>query len=86
MLSETFKPDMVLMDATMPGMNGIEVTRRIVLQPDAPRIVMLSLHDNDEYQRHAQAAGAEVFLAKSQFPDCRRSCADCSVPSAGTRQ
>ena len=66
--AETLKPDLVLMDIAMPRMNGIEATRRIKRLPDAPRVVMLSLHDNAEYQRHARAAGAEDYIAKSQFP------------------
>ena len=66
--AEALKPDLVLMDIAMPRMNGIEATRRIKRLPDAPRVVMLSLHDNAEYQRHARAAGAEDYIAKSQFP------------------
>ena len=62
------KPDMVLMDVAMPGMNGIEATRRIRSLPGAPNVIMLSLHDNAEYQQHASVAGAYDYLSKAQFP------------------
>jgi diguanylate cyclase (GGDEF)-like protein/PAS domain S-box-containing protein len=68
-LCVTLKPDLVLMDVSMPGLGGIEAARRITRQPGAPHVVLLSLHDNDEYRRHARAAGAEGYLAKSEFPD-----------------
>jgi diguanylate cyclase (GGDEF)-like protein/PAS domain S-box-containing protein len=67
-LSEALKPDLVLMDVAMPGLNGIEATRRIRRLPDAPRVIMLSLHEDEEYRRHAREAGAEGYLPKSQFP------------------
>lgn len=67
--SEVLKPDLVLMDLTMSGMDGVEATRRIRRLPGAPRVIMLSLHDNDEYRRHARAVGAEGYLTKSEFPD-----------------
>ena len=62
------KPDLVLMDVAMPGMGGMEATRRIRSLPDAPHVVMLSLHDAAEYQQHASAVGAYDYLSKAQFP------------------
>ena len=67
--SEALQPDLVLMDLTMVGMDGVEATRRIRRLPSAPRVIMLSLHDNEEYRRHAHAVGADGYLAKAEFPD-----------------
>lgn len=60
-------PDVVLMDVRMPGMDGIEATRRIAEQagPDrGPRILVLTTFDLDEYVYDALSAGASGFLLK----------------------
>jgi DNA-binding NarL/FixJ family response regulator len=59
-------PDVVIMDVRMPGMDGIEATRRIVAQSegDGPRILMLTTFGLDEYVYDALAAGASGFLLK----------------------
>lgn len=58
------QPDLVLMDVSMPGMSGLETTRRIKQRLSAPRIVMLTLHDIPEYWKEAQAARADGFVSK----------------------
>jgi len=60
-------PDLVLMDLAMPGMSGLEATRQIKALPETPRVVILTLHDNAEYRAAAAAAGADGFVAKSEF-------------------
>jgi DNA-binding NarL/FixJ family response regulator len=57
-------PDLVLMDVAMPEMNGLEATRSIKARPGAPRVIILTLHDNAEYRTAAKAAGADAFVAK----------------------
>ncbi|MFJ9128181.1 response regulator [Streptomyces sp. NPDC102340] len=58
------RPDLVLMDVRMPGMDGIEATRRIARDLPATRVVMLTTFDLDEYVYDALAAGASGFLLK----------------------
>ena len=60
-------PDLVLMDVSMPGINGLEATRRIKARPDAPRVVLLTLYGNKGYRSAAQKAGADGFMSKDQF-------------------
>jgi DNA-binding NarL/FixJ family response regulator len=61
-------PDVVLMDVRMPVMDGIEATRRIVLQERAPKILVLTTFDLDEYVYSALRAGASGFLLKDTAP------------------
>ena len=58
-------PDVVLMDIRMPGVDGIEATRQLARsQTDAPRILILTTFDLDEYVYDALRAGASGFLLK----------------------
>jgi RNA polymerase sigma factor (sigma-70 family) len=62
-------PDVVLMDVRMPGMNGIEATRRIrELEGSGPRVLILTTFDLDEYVHQALRAGASGFLLKDSSP------------------
>jgi DNA-binding NarL/FixJ family response regulator len=63
-------PDVVLMDIRMPGLDGLEATRRILAaDADGPRILMLTTFDVDEYVYAALAAGASGFLLKDVAPE-----------------
>lgn len=59
------KPDIALVDISMPGLNGIEVALRARKKHPATRIVMLSMHVDDEFVRRALVAGAAGYLVKS---------------------
>lgn len=61
------RPDLVLMDIAMPGMNGIEATRLIKAQPKAPRVVILTSHDLSHYRTAAKAVGADSLISKADF-------------------
>jgi DNA-binding NarL/FixJ family response regulator len=61
------KPDLVLMDLAMPGINGLEATRLVKQQPDAPRVILLTLYDNSEYREAASQAHADGYVVKSDL-------------------
>jgi DNA-binding NarL/FixJ family response regulator len=64
------RPDVVLMDVRMPGLDGIEATRRIVaLDGDPVRVLMLTTFDLDEYLLEALDAGVSGFTVKDTPPD-----------------
>jgi len=67
--TRTMKPDLVLMDLAMPGMGGLEATRRLKINAGtgAPRIIMLSLHEHAMYHMAALDAGADGFVPKSKL-------------------
>ena len=63
------RPDVVVMDIRMPGMDGIEATRRTARGPDAPRVLVLTTFDDDEYVYGALRAGASGFVVKDMALD-----------------
>ncbi|MGW1173740.1 response regulator [Kitasatospora sp. NPDC002543] len=68
-LTADLRPDVVLMDIRMPGMDGIEATRRIVASGGRSRILVLTTFDLDEYAHSALRAGASGFLLKDARPE-----------------
>ncbi|MCX5411586.1 response regulator transcription factor [Streptomyces sp. NBC_00059] len=61
-------PDVVLMDIRMPGMDGIEATRRILAELPTARVIILTTFDTDEHVFEALRAGASGFLTKEVEP------------------
>ncbi len=61
------KPDLVLMDVKMPGLNGFETARKLKLLDNPPRILLLSFNDNPEYRIESINSGADGYLAKSEI-------------------
>jgi CheY-like chemotaxis protein len=64
---EEWLPDVILMDARMPGMDGIEATRLIKARWPNVRVIVLSIYS--EYRQDALAAGADIFIGKAEPPE-----------------
>lgn len=60
----TLQPDIVLMDITMPDMNGIEATKQIKRVAPEVKVLVLTMHENDEYVFQALRAGASGYILK----------------------
>ncbi|MCB8907202.1 MULTISPECIES: response regulator transcription factor [unclassified Streptomyces] len=68
-LARELRPDVVVMDVRMPGMDGIEATRIVTAGPGAPRVLVLTTFDDDEYVYGALRSGASGFLVKDMALD-----------------
>jgi DNA-binding NarL/FixJ family response regulator len=68
-LARETRPDVVVMDIRMPGMDGIEATRQVTAEPQPPAVLMLTTFDDDDYVYGALRAGASGFLVKDMALD-----------------
>ncbi len=63
------KPDIILMDMTMPNMNGIQATRKILSEFSEAKIIMLSMHGDREFIVESLKAGAKGYILKESSSD-----------------
>lgn len=83
-LTLDLRPDVVVMDLSMPVLDGIGATRRICQQLPEARVVVLTMHDDVEATQQALAAGAVGFLTKgSSFPDVLETVRDAANSATG---
>ncbi|KAA0565868.1 response regulator [Rossellomorea aquimaris] len=68
-LVETHEPDVVLMDINMPETNGVEATRELMDRYPDTKVIILSIHDDENYVNHALKTGALGYLLKEMDSD-----------------
>ncbi|MGM9954596.1 MAG: response regulator, partial [Peribacillus sp.] len=68
-LVEEHKPDVVIMDINMPNMNGVEATKMLVQRYPDTKVIILSIHDDENYVQHALKTGAQGYLLKEMDAD-----------------
>jgi len=64
-LTRELRPDVVVMDVSMPEMDGVEATRRIKAELPDVRVIGLSMHEADQFSQTMRLAGAEAFVSKT---------------------
>ena len=67
-LATSLRPDLVVMDISMPELSGIEATARLREELPATRVLILSMHSSEDFVRRALAAGASGYLVKDSAP------------------
>jgi DNA-binding NarL/FixJ family response regulator len=69
-LGRELEPDLVLMDVNLPGIDGLEATRRLIAAERPPVVLLLSTYDDDEGEQFTAESGAIGYVTKSAFgPD-----------------
>jgi len=86
-LAHELRPDIVLLDLVMPGVNGLEAMRRIKAERPETKVIIVTVHTEEAYRRAAEAGGADAFLLKKTLmtvllPTIRRMRNSLSPPHA----
>lgn len=68
-LAADLRPDLVLLDYQMPGLNGIETTRRLKARDPHLPVVIVTAHDDEAYRIAAREAGADGWVSKTQIAE-----------------
>ncbi len=68
-MSERLHPDLLVLDMMMPGLNGLEVTRRVKKRSPQTRVVILSMHKDESYVLEALKNGASAYVLKDANAD-----------------
>lgn len=68
-LVEKYQPDVVLMDINMPNVNGIEATQQLIENFPDSKVIILSIHDDENYVTHALKTGASGYMLKEMDAD-----------------
>jgi two-component system response regulator YesN len=68
-LMESATPDLVITDLRMPGMDGLELTRKVKAKAPAPVVVVMTSFEPPHFRERADSAGADHCLVKGSIPD-----------------
>lgn len=68
-LSESLKPHVLVLDISMPGLNGIEATKEVRKCSSGTKVIILSMHSAEVYVQQALEAGARGYILKESGPD-----------------
>jgi DNA-binding NarL/FixJ family response regulator len=68
-LARELKPDLILMDVSMSGLNGIETTRKVLLENPSTRVIVLSMHSDRRYVVESLKSGAVAYVLKDSAFD-----------------
>ena len=85
-LALRLRPDVVTMDVSMPELNGIEATRRILAELPATRVIGLSMHADPDIAEEMRRAGAIEYLVKTAAASGLVAAIRASVTSPSTRE
>jgi DNA-binding NarL/FixJ family response regulator len=82
-MAKDLDPDLVLMDVNLPGINGLDATRRILEESDRVVVLLLSTYEEEEYAPKAAECGAATYIPKAVFGPDRLEAAWEAATSAG---
>ena len=68
--TSTLKPDIAIIDISMPELDGLQATRQIRVAVPKTKIIILTMHDSDQMVRRVFEAGASGYVLKSDYADC----------------